>query len=84
MDGWRLRIIAAAVVRHSETSALLLLVCGTCARLLEIYSRMIPPGIYQMKSTSLYGYGFSKNFKMITPTISAGRGECVVAAGKKK
>jgi hypothetical protein len=45
---------------------------------------MIPPGIYQMKSTSLYGYGVSKNFKMITPTISAGRGECVVAAGKKK
>lgn len=36
-----------------------------------------------MKSTSLYGYGVSKNFKMITPTISTGRG-CVVAAGKKK
>lgn len=57
----------------------LLHVCQT----LRIYSRMIPPGIYQMKSTSLYGYGVSKNFKMITPTISTGRG-CVVAAGKKK
>lgn len=85
LDGWReLRIIAAAVVRHSETSAPLLLVCCTCARLLEYTRGWSRQGSIKWNQRHFMVMGFRRISKWSRPLFLLGGGVWWRQVKKKK